>query len=170
MRTLDEFTSLLGRPLRNPHVDVLERVIGQWNVQPPRSFLEIVSAYGDSEIGGFIVLYGPDRIGGAGTYFGPYLHDWETSQDSIPVLPAAGGMILWAHTIESDQLCLRRREDGRWTVSVSLRNWYEWRHSDKEFSDWLFDALSGESELDWLPEWGSLPLEVKDISSEPSSW
>lgn len=170
MRTLGEFSRLLGPPLRDPSPFVFDRTIERWNVGPPREFLEILAAYGDSEIGRFVILYGPGRLDGAGAYFGPYLHDWETGQDNVPVLPVERGMILWAHTIESDQLCLRHRDDGRWTVSVSLRNWYEWRHSNDDFTDWLYAALSGASETDWLPEWDSLPLGVKDISAEPSSW
>lgn len=170
MRTLDDFARLLGRPPRDADAAAFGELFDQWGVRPPSDFLEVMAAYGDCEIGEFLIVYGANDLAKADTFFGPYLHDWETSEDSVPLLPIPDGMILWAHTYESDQLCLRQRGNGRWTVSVSLRNFFEWRHSGKDFSDWLYDALCGESETDWLPEWTSRPLKLKDISSEPSGW
>lgn len=166
MHTLGDFRSLLGQPLRDPEPTALDAVMAEWGVNPPREFLRMLTAYGDAEISGFVVLFGPKLLAKASGLFGPWLHDWETSKDSVPLLPIEHGMILFGHTIEGDKLCLRPQKDARWTVSVSLRNWFEWRHSDKEFADWLYDALSGESETDWLPEWGPMPHTITQLEAD----
>jgi hypothetical protein len=52
-------------------------------------------------------------------------------------------------------------------VSVSLRNWFEWREYDLEFSNWIYLALSSESPMEWLPEWNSLPHVVVEFGPNP---
>jgi hypothetical protein len=64
-------------------------------------------------------------------------------------------------------LCLKRQPADRWTVSVSLRNWFEWRDYNLDFSDWLYGALTGRICDDWLPEWEPLPHQIKGLGKNP---
>ena len=169
MTGLEEFAPVLGDPLRPPNAAVLKSLGALWGVALPEDFLEIMSAYGDSCISDYLTLYGPTTLGFAGEFFGPGLADWSVHEDSngIPILPTPGGLLLWGSTIEGDMLCLRQLPTGRWIVSVSLRNWFEWRDYDQDFSDWFHNALTGRVCDDWLPEWESLPHPVTQLGKNP---
>jgi hypothetical protein len=41
------------------------------------------------------------------------------------------------------------------------------RHFEREFADWLYDALAGRSQTDWLPRWNP-PHEL--IELEPGGF
>jgi hypothetical protein len=131
--------------------------------------VQILSACGDSVISDYLTVYGPRTLGFGGEFYGPGLPDGEIlyDGDSIPILPTPGGLLLWGSSAEGDMLCLKLREPGRWTVSASLRNWFEWRDYDLDFSDWLHLALTGKICQDWLPEWGPLPHTVADSGPNP---
>ena len=32
-----------------------------------------------------------------------------------------------------------------------------WQHYEDEFTEWIYDALAGQSQTDWLPEWNPMP-------------
>jgi hypothetical protein len=169
VRGAEEFASVLGTPLRPGDVTELEALGTLWGVTLPHDFLEIASAYGDSTISGYLTFNGPRTLGFKGELFGPGLPDWNVlyDRDGIAVLPTPGGMLLRGSTIEGDMLCLKRRESGRWTVSASLRDWFEWRDYDLEFSDWFYLALLGRIGEDWLPEWGPLPHPLAEFGPNP---
>lgn len=129
--------------------------------------MEIVSAYGDSKIFEFISVYGPRTLGFAGEHSGPVVTNWTGDRHGIPLLPTANGLLLWGSTIEADMLCLKQLPTGSWIASVSLRNWFEWRDYDHDFSDWLHSALTGQSCDDWLPEWEPMPHPVREFGKNP---
>lgn len=56
MRMVGDFEPLLGKPLRDPNPAALQVVATRWGVDPPHEFLRFLTAYGDCEISGFIVL------------------------------------------------------------------------------------------------------------------
>jgi hypothetical protein len=82
------------------------------------------------------------------------------------ILPVPGGLLLWGSTVEGDMLCLKPGEGGRWTVSVSVGDWFKWLDYDLDFSDWLHFALTSQSE-EWLPEWEPLPHTVVEQGPNP---
>lgn len=162
MRTsevLGGLVPLLGRPVRHGEADRVARIGREWGVRFPSDFIEVAGAYGNTMIGGFIFLAGASSIC-------PYAEEMGKGMDENPtvpcaVLPAPGGSLLWGNTIEGDQLFLRPRSDGRWTVSAFRRNHHDWLDTTHEFGEWFIGVLSGELETDWMPEWPPLPLDIE---------
>jgi hypothetical protein len=169
VKGVDEFASVLGEPLRPADTTALEALGALWGVDLPRDFVRFLAAYGDSVISDYLTLYGPRTLGFGGEFFGPGLPDWSAvdNEDSVPILPTAGGLLLCGSTVEGDMLCLKQAEPGRWTVSVSVRNWYEWRDYDLDFTDWFHFALTGQICQDWLPEWEPLPHSMTETGPNP---
>lgn len=166
---LDEFAPVLGAPLRPADTSVLEALQALWGVELPVGFLQVLTAYGDSTIAGFLILYGPRTLGFVGENDGPGLADWEIldDQDSIPIRPSPDGLVLWGSTAEGDELCLKQIDD-RWIVAASLRHYFEWRDYDLEFTDWLHQVLTGRICEDWMPELQlPLPLPIAEFGRNP---
>ncbi|MEZ0112735.1 hypothetical protein ABH920_006758 [Catenulispora sp. EB89] len=167
MRALEDFAHVLGGPLRPVDTAILQSLGMLWGVNLPEDFLEIMCAYGDSKISDFIWIYGPRTLGFAGEHSGPGLSDWSGDRRGVPLLPVPNGLLLWGSTLEGDMLCLKQQPTGHWIVSVSLRNWFEWRDYDLDFSDWFHSALTGQIGDDWLPEWAPLPHPIKEWGKNP---
>lgn len=167
MRALEDFAPILGEPLRPVDTAILQSLSALWGVDLPDDFVEIMSAYGDSKISDFIWIYGQRTLGFAGEHSGPGLTDWAGDRTGVPILPTSDGLLLWGSTLESDMLCLKQQPTGSWVVTVSLRNWFEWRDYDLGFSDWFHDALTGRIGDDWLPEWESVPHPVEELGRNP---
>ena len=159
VKTVSDFVPLLGKPVREAEGHLIEEVARSWSVTLPEDFIAIAGAYGDLSISEFIFFCGARELRAYAAGMGPLME--ECSDVPHPVLPSAGGALLWGNTIEGDQLFLVRREDATWTVSAFLRQWGEWYESDMEFSDWLYLALKGEVAAEWLPEWEPLPHPVE---------
>lgn len=168
MKGLAEFVPVLGEPLRPADTGALQSLGALWGVDLPQDFTQILSAYGDSEIDEYLMMYGPRTLGFGGEFYGPGLTDWEIEGDQhgVPILPIRGGLLLWGSTVEGDMLCLKPGEGGRWTVSVSVGDWFKWLDYDLDFSDWLHFALTSQSE-EWLPEWEPLPHTVVEQGPNP---
>lgn len=149
MSTASTLRDILGDP-PGPAGDV-SSVLAEWNVVPPAEYVEFANSYGDAMLDGFIFFAGAKTLAKLASGIG---RDLEKS-DSIPgdVLPTSGGMLLWGHTIDGDQLFLVRRNGSEWTVSAWLRQWASWYESELPIIEWLKIAFDNEQAPDWLPIW-----------------
>ncbi|MEU4091289.1 hypothetical protein [Streptomyces sp. NPDC026673] len=162
MKTIKDFVSVLGAPIRQAERPLIEDIASSWSVPLPDDFAEIAGAYGDVVISEFILLCGSRSLQPYSSQMGRLLA--ENPKVPHPVLPTPNGALLWGNTIEGDQLFLVPRANGQWTVSAFRRGWGDWHDTDLGFSDWLYLALTGKTATDWLPEWEPLPhpLEIID--------
>lgn len=67
MKAADEFVPLLGPPIRSGS-EGLVRLAQRWGVEFPEDMVDILSAYGDSEVAGHLSLYGPATLEMMSTY------------------------------------------------------------------------------------------------------
>jgi hypothetical protein len=152
MSVIEVLGPLLGPPpVRLSHS--FEEVEHGWGIRLPDSYKEIGAAYGDALISDFIFICGPKSLQKYETRMGRLLRD----NPLIPgaILPDPNGMLLWGNTIEGDQLFLVDNGSSGWTVSAWLRQWMSWYESNLPLADWLYQALSGQLGVEWLPEWES---------------
>lgn len=75
-------------------------------------------------------------------------------------------MLLWGSTVEGDMLCLEPA-GGRWRVLVSSKVIGQIVRYEMDFSDWLYAALTGGLDMDWLPLLGRYPLAVEEYGNLP---
>lgn len=132
---------------------------GELKVEVPGDVKEFLDAYGSLEIWDFLRIHAPGALAEAHNYFGLTI----AGNDRVvePLLPEAGGMLLWGTTVEADLLFLVQRPGG-WRVAAWVRQWREWYESDLPLAEWMASALSPEGPVDWLPEW-EYPLEVEVV-------
>ncbi|NEA81235.1 SMI1/KNR4 family protein [Actinospica acidiphila] len=72
---------------------------------------------------------------------------------SRAVLPDAGGMLHWGHSVDGDKFFLEHRGGSHWAVSAFRRDWADWYESDETLIDWLVGVFTGSVAQDWMPEW-----------------
>ncbi|MDL2082235.1 hypothetical protein QNN03_38120 [Streptomyces sp. GXMU-J15] len=151
MSSLHQLKQLLGVP-RDKQEGSLAPVEEFFGIELPAETKECLSLYGDLLISDFIAVYGPEFITEKNAWMREFLKD---GHSVIPkgVLPDAGGMLYWGHSVEGDGFFLEDRGGGRWTVSAFRRNWGDWYQSDDNLVDWLVGVFSGRIAADWMPEW-----------------
>lgn len=149
MSTKSTFRDILGDPLRSN--DDVAGVLAEWNVAAPPAYIEFANGYGDAMLDGYIFFAGAKSLASLANGIG---RDLEAS-DSVPgvVLPTRGGMLLWGHTVEGDQLFLVQRDASEWTVSAWLRQRATWYESELTIVEWLEIAFDNERSPNWLPLW-----------------
>jgi hypothetical protein len=137
--------------------EIWTEVESEFQVEAPADVKEFLEAYGSVRIWGYLFIFAPSALVDAQKHFGPSI-----SRRSIipePLLPEAGGMLLWGSTVDADQLFLVQRPGG-WRVAAWLRQWAEWYESDLPLAEWMEAALSPELPVEWLPEW-EYPLKIE---------
>ncbi|MFE1437127.1 hypothetical protein [Streptomyces sp. NPDC058739] len=151
MRSAARLEDLLGVSPRRA-ARGFEDVEASLGVSLPEDVKECCSLYGDVLISDFIFLFGPEFMVEKSLWMQELVRD---GHPVIPggVLPDAGGMLHWGHTLEGDKFFLVDRGAGRWTVSAFRRNWGDWYESDDALVPWLVGVLEGTVGADWMPEW-----------------
>lgn len=157
MRDLEDFRPLLGEPLRADGEAELTRLEEYWEIRLPLDFRLILAAYGDAVWEEYFQVSGPRSLGHMASF--ESVADWDEGGE-IDLLPEDGGLLLWASTVEGDMLCLEKVVD-RWRVLVSSKAVGRIVRHDLDFSDWLYAALTGQVDTDWLPIIEQYPLSVK---------
>ncbi|MFI0539751.1 hypothetical protein ACH3VS_12830 [Streptomyces sp. WSLK1-3] len=149
--SLAQLKSLLGVPAEGGggSFDTAERALG---ITLPQEVKEFCSIYGDLLISDHIFIFGPKFMAEKGEWVSGLVREGHPTIPK-PVLPDAGGMLHWGHSIEGDKFFLEDRGSGRWTVSAFRRNWHDWYESDETLTDWLLNIFSGRRDTDWMPEW-----------------
>lgn len=151
MSSMDQLRELLGMPpVKNEESWApVEQALG---IELPKEVKEFCSRYGDLVISDFIAVYGAGSMIEKSVWMSDFVRD---GHSVIPrtVLPDAGGMLHWGHSIEGDSFFLEDRGSGRWTVSAFRRNWGDWYESNEVMTDWLVGVFSGRLATDWMPEW-----------------
>lgn len=156
---LEKLLPILGPPVRNAGTSEVEQIGQDWGIRFPADFVLVASAYGHTTIEEFIYLTGASSIRSYADRMAKHMDENRTVPCSV--LPAPGGALLWGNTIEGDQLFLRPRDSGRWTVSAFRRNRHDWIDTDHEFGEWFVGVLNGGLETSWMPEWPPFPLDVE---------
>lgn len=148
MKSADVLVNVLGSP---PRPDGSREFAQQLGVALPDDYVDFASSYGDALLDEFIFFAGSKTLMRLANGIG---RDLEAS-DSIPgdVLPTKGGMLLWGHTIDGDQLFLKQQAEGQWTVSAWLRQRASWYETELGIIEWLKMAFDNEQSPDWLPVW-----------------
>ncbi|WP_367323413.1 hypothetical protein [Streptomyces sp. HUAS ZL42] len=151
MSSVGQLKNVLGLPPRGP-VGTFEEVENSFGVSLPAEVKDVCSLYGDVMVSDFIFIFGPKFMAEKSAWMSDFVRD---GHPAIPraVLPDAGGMLHWGHTIEGDKFFLEDRGSGRWTVSAFRRNWGDWYESDDTLADWLVGVFKGNRAVDWMPEW-----------------
>ncbi|MGW1785723.1 hypothetical protein ACWCQQ_42580 [Streptomyces sp. NPDC002143] len=152
--SVDELVKILGVPHRDPVRDfgTVESSLG---IELPREAKEVCSVYGDVMISDFMFVFGLKFMASKNAWMSEFVRD-DLSFIPRHVLPAAGGMLHWAHTIEGDKLFLEDRGGGKWTVSAFRRSWGDWYETDDTLVNWLVKVFTGRCATDWMPEWPAL--------------
>lgn len=156
MRSPRDFLPLLGPVSGESRSGEIREIGLRWGVELPDDFVQTMGLYGDLLISGYLYLRGANTLNSdTAQRMREILEAGRTVQYKI--LPSAGGVLLWGHTIEGDQLLLVPRPGGSWSVSAFRRNRHDVYDSDLSFGDWLYGALRGEVADDWLPAWPPPP-------------
>ncbi|MGW8762106.1 hypothetical protein ACWGN5_06335 [Streptomyces sp. NPDC055815] len=142
-------------PFPWPEASSLSQVERDWHVELPDDVKAVSGLYGDTLIDDFLFVYGPRTMREKGEWMSRYVSERNSRTIVDPVLPSAGGMLYWGHTVEGDQLFLVPGSDGAasWTVSAFRRGWADWHVTDLDVVSWLTGVFRGEIETDWFPEW-----------------
>lgn len=165
MGGFEDLAGCLSVPSRNVEEFEIDQVQLYWDVLFPSEYKEFVRNYGDTEIQGFLRIYGPKTLDSSARTLGPIQQKiWQKrGYDDFGVLPTPKGKILWGGTAEGDSLFLDPEESGSWKVAAFRRNWGDLYFSKLGVVDWLCAVLRGEICTDWMPEWPSFPLSVNSI-------
>ena len=168
MKVLEDFVQLIGGPLRSVADARLELLARRWDVVFPPDMVQILTAYGDSIVAGELTLFGPGTLERMSSYREGGLFPLGLD-DANPRLafPQPGGLLQWGMGSAGDIFSLRLDGQGDWVVSTYDQLAFEWIDYDLGFSDWLYSALSGESEFDILPPLGEKwPLSIIPLDLE----
>ncbi|MDN3020632.1 hypothetical protein [Streptomyces sp. S.PB5] len=146
--------NILGNP-SGRHESNFDAVENRLGVNLPEEVKELCSIYGDRLISGYIAVYGAESMVEKNVWMSDFVRGGHSTIPRV-VLPDAGGMLHWGHSIEGDSFFLEDRGGGRWTVSAFRRNWHDWYESDEDVIDWLVDVFEGRHAADWMPEWSEV--------------
>jgi hypothetical protein len=164
VRDLLDFRPLLGEPLRAGGEAELLRLEQHWGVSLPSDFRALLAAYGDATWEGYFQVSGPRSLGFVGSLY-ESVADWDEGEE-FDLLPEDGGLLLWGSTAEGDMLCLEPAGE-RWRVLVSSKVMGQIVRHEMDFGDWLYAALTGVIDTDWLPLLERYPLAVKEYGTLP---
>ncbi|WP_171110470.1 MULTISPECIES: SMI1/KNR4 family protein [Streptomyces] len=152
MSSVERLKDLLGVPPRRGESGGFSAIEAALGVELPQEVKGVCSLYGDVMISDFIFVFGPECMVEKSLWMSEFVRE---GHPAIPkaVLPDAGGMLHWGHSIEGDQFFLEDQGGGKWIVSAFRRNWGDWYESDESIADWLVGVFAGRLAVDWMPEW-----------------
>ncbi|WP_086704533.1 hypothetical protein ACMAVT_02140 [Streptomyces sp. FW42] len=151
MSSLEQLREVLGVPPGAVCGSDFGAVEGSLGVGLPPDVKGMCYLYGDTLISDFIFVLGPKFIAEQSLWVSELVREGHPVIAKA-VLPDAGGMLHWGHSVDGDKFFLEHRGGSHWTVSAFRRDWADWYESDETLIDWLIGDFTGRVAQEWMPE------------------
>lgn len=102
MFSVDRLKKLLGSPSGGGDRVSLRAAEASLGVELPQELKEVCSLYGDVMISDYILIFGPQFMAEKNLWMSEFVREGHPVTPKA-VLPEAGGMIHWGHSIEGDK-------------------------------------------------------------------